>query len=366
MECATRGRRLVWGLVLGLAVGLAGCSAGEGSAGGTNGGSEEDDGGGESGEARTLESCRFGELDVEQTSSDAMDDHFSDLPHEWVAAEFYPSQDLAHLTFGLSEAPRFRDENPVTTVYATFGFHLDGQSGQFEFVEEEGGGAYAELVGGEYLGKGAGLWVASASEGNLGGVSGSWEVDAAEVGETLEGTVELEFASRCAPSVGSGTYAFEFETPLRDSAEADVDECGTDRHFEIDESPGQLEVEAGGEAMSFEEPPGVMYVASEDTLHIAGETEQGGGIEATIAEPTLGDNQTSDVSVVVDECLFEPASPADATFTIEENESGTIEQGPTQGSFELQLQRSDESSDSCERESIEVTGSFGVAACRTR
>lgn len=196
---------------------------------------------------------------------------------------------------------------------------------------------------------------------------GSWELTETG-GEThFSGTLAVELRNQCATSLSSATYDIEFDVPVRSPESSTHQTCRStlgigqgvdDEHL----LGGRLELTTDGESWTPAETNAATYVPDDSTLTLIG---TGGDREFSVEvdSPEFGTNQPSAATYQTDSCTYGGSSPSDSTVTIEDNDSGTLEQGPTSGTFDLQLPPVPDNGDGCSDSPITVTGQFGLAVC---
>lgn len=350
---------LVIGLVL--LVGWAATSCGPigGGPGHGGGGNGDNDGGPD--DPRSLESCQFGTVSVTSESTTQMEDHFSGLPNKWGVAEYAPLADLATVKFGLSESEVFTGET-VTSLQVALTIQVGEGSGDFT-SDAETGVAYAQLVGGEYVGKGKGGWAAGTQAEESGTISGNWSIDESTVGGRISGSVTVNLASTCAPADSSTVYQFDFDLELTDPEDDHVADCDFGSGYQLAALPGTVEVEVDGESLPSSESGVAAYQPDDDQLTV-GAGGDDSALRVGVEAPSFGENEVTSAVFSRGECTYRSGSSGNSTVTVEQNESGSLDHGPTSGSMDLELAPVDGSPSSCKSDPVQVSGTFGLGVCK--
>jgi hypothetical protein len=314
-----------------------------------------------------LSACYSGDITVTADSTERISDVFSGLPHRWGWAQMYRGFDETgnqtediYLLFGLSS------EEHVETAYAgdylslNIPIRIEGTSGSIgEFTSSTIGTSGARRQTGEYYGNGSGFWFVE-------NVTGSWNLSSWEPGEMLTGTTTVTFNTGCATSLSTFTYSFDFALPLAGLGGELINRCdgfgGDDTDFQI----GKVAVTSGSAILEDAEGNETMarLLTRADKFFLNVLDGQEAQLLVEIDEPALGQNQDSSAFYREGECTWRASSASDVNVTLMDSGSGTLLEGPTGGSFEVDLSFFPEgSSGNCDESNRTIEGTFGMAVC---
>jgi hypothetical protein len=293
-----------------------------------------------------------------------MPDHFGDLANHWAVAEGLQSggnQTTVSLTLGASSVGDAETALEGTALTVILTGTADGQSGQFGASNATiGVRGFAIHNDGEYVGNGKGAWSVATT-------GGSWELNETGGETRFSGTLALELRNQCATSLSSATYNIQFDIPVRPPDSSAHQACqstlgigeGVDDEYLFG---GRLELTVDGESWTPSETNSATYLPDDSSLALFG-TDEDRTLSVEVDSPEFGANQPSAASYQTDSCAYGGNSLSDSTVTVEENDSGSLEQGPTSGTVELQLSPLPENGEDCSDSPVSITGQFGLAVC---